>query len=236
MAKHVGIVACSPPGAALCFEILSNEASTLANSVHSPLEISMHAHALSEYMRAIDAGDWNGVADLMLSSARKLASVGAEFLIAPCNTIHQAFDFVKEQSPVPWLHVGEEVALTAQRMGYKNVAVLGTQFIVDGPIYREWLHRFGIEVMVPKETQKRWLNHAIFEEMVRGHFTEETRQHLLDMLATMKAKGCSAAGLCCTELPILLKGTKPPLPLLDSTEILACAAIEVLTGKRFLNH
>lgn len=101
MAKHVGIVACSPPGAALCFEILSNEASTLANSVHSPLEISMHAHALSEYMRAIDAGDWNGVADLMLSSARKLASVGAEFLIAPCNTIHQAFDFVKEQSPCP---------------------------------------------------------------------------------------------------------------------------------------
>jgi aspartate racemase len=101
MATHVGIVGCSPPGAALCFETLSNGASSLTNTSKQKLQVSLHSHALSDYMRAIDAGNWLGVAELMLSSASKLATMGAEFGIAPCNTIHQAFDLVVAGSPVP---------------------------------------------------------------------------------------------------------------------------------------
>lgn len=235
MAKHVGIVACSPPGASLCFEILSTEASALASSAPSRFEISMHSHTLADYMRAINAGEWSGVAELMLSSARKLAALGAEFLIAPCNTIHQAYDLVAAKSPLPWLHIGEEVARAAQRGGYRRLALLGTQFITEGEIYRSWLRRYGIEACVPESSERERLNQAIFEEMVCGRFTKPTRQYVLDLLSKMKAQGCLAAGLCCTELPLLLKGTEPPLPLLDSTEILSRAALDVLAGKRCLS-
>lgn len=235
MATHVGIVACSPPGAALCFEILSNEASTLANASSARFEISMHAHTLSDYIRAIDNGAWDRVAELMLSSARKLQALGAEFLIAPCNTIHRAFDAVLENSPLPWLHIAEEVALKAQANGYTRIALLGTQFVMEGEIYQPWLHRYGIEVRLPERSAQKWLDRAIFDEMVVGRFTDPTRRRMLDLLSQMKGDGCDAAGLCCTELPLLVKGTEAPLPLLDSAETLARAALEVLCGTRKLS-
>lgn len=197
-------------------------------------EVSMHSHMLSDYMRAIDAGDWAGVAQLMLTSARKLASLGAELLIAPCNTIHQAFDLVEGDSPLPWLNIAEEVARKAQSAGFPRVAVLGTRFTMEGDIYQSWLHRYGIEVRIPKASERQWLNQAIFDEMVQGRCTSATQRRVLDLLSEMKAGGCDAAGLCCTELPLLLKKTEPPLPLLDSTEILARAALDVLSGKRAL--
>jgi aspartate/glutamate racemase len=140
--SHVGIVGCSPPGAALCFEIISSR----AGMSRRPFEVSMHSHAFSNYMNSIGAQDWDGVAQLMLSSARKLERVGAEFLIAPCNTIHQAFDRVAGESPLPWLHIADEVALEAQRIGYKRVALLGTKFMMEGPVYPSYFSRCGIEL------------------------------------------------------------------------------------------
>lgn len=192
----------------------------------------MHSHALSDYMRSIDAGDWDGVAQLMLSSAKKLASVGAHFLIAPCNTIHQAFHPVAAESPLPWLHIAEEVALEARQNGYTRVALLGTTFMMEGPVYAGCFARHGIDHRAPELSERRLLNRFIFDEMVQGTFTGQTRQRVIDLLATMKRRGCDAAGLCCTELPLLLKGAESPLPLLDSTTILAQAALKVLEGSK----
>ena len=158
MATHVGIVGCSPPGAALCFETLSNGASSLANTSKRKLQVSLHSHALSDYMRAIDAGNWLGVAELMLSSASKLATMGAEFVIAPCNTIHQAFDLVVAESPVPWLHIAEEVARLAQQNGYTRLALLGTRFMMEGHICPSCFDRLGIDSMVPDARNREFLN------------------------------------------------------------------------------
>ena len=109
MPKHVGIVACSAEGAALCYRTLCAEAPALMGE-HMHPEVSMHTHPLAAYMRSIRAGDWEAVAELMLSSTRKLAGIGAEFAICPDNTIHQAFDFVRTASPIPWLHIAESIA------------------------------------------------------------------------------------------------------------------------------
>lgn len=234
MATHIGIVGCSPPGAALCFEILSTEASSLANTSQQRFEVSMHSHILSDYMHAIGAGKWRGVAELMLSSARKLATIGAEFLIAPCNTIHQAFDLVVAESPLPWLHIAEQVAWDAHRNGYTRVGLLGTRFMMEGPLYKTYFNRIGIDLLVPEIHERALLNEAIFSEMVHGTFTEDARRLVLNLISAMKARGCDATGLCCTELPLLLKGIDSPLPVLDSTEILARAALEVLSGERSL--
>src|SRR5262245_64026468 len=119
MAQHIGIVACSAEGAALCYRTIALEGAGLMRKWGHP-EISMHTHSLAEYIDCIDKGDWAGVADLMMWSAEKLARAGADFLICPDNTIHQAFDMVEHRSPRPWLHIAREVGKQAKQRQIKR--------------------------------------------------------------------------------------------------------------------
>ena len=114
MTQHIGIVACSAEGAALCYRTICMEGAQLLGP-HDHPEVSMHSHSLAAYMKCINRGDWQGVGDLMLSSANKLAKTGADFLICPDNTIHQAFADVAPRSPLPWLHIAEVVTTASRR-------------------------------------------------------------------------------------------------------------------------
>ena len=145
---HIGIVACSAEGAALCYRTICVEGAELLGAYNHP-EVSMHGHNFADYVKCIDAKDWAGIAELMLSSADKLAKTGADFLIAPVNTVHEAFDLVAHRSPRPWLHIAVEVANEAKRNGYKRLGVLGTRSLMDGQVYRETLKAAGIEHRVP---------------------------------------------------------------------------------------
>src|SRR5262245_22409377 len=144
MAQHIGIVGCSAPGTALCYETICMEGAAWVGENQAHPEVSLHTHPFSEYMRRIKAGDWQAVAELMLSSAEKLASIGAEFIVAPCNTIHYAFESVAARSPLPWLHIAEEVAVEANRLGYRRVALLGAKWIRGGPVYPAKIGRAGL--------------------------------------------------------------------------------------------
>ena len=146
---HIGIVACSTEGAALCYRTISMEGAKHLGR-HDHPEVSLHSFSLAQYMKSIDAGDWAGVAELMLASAEKLAKAGADFLICPDNTIHQAFDLVEHRSPRPWLHIAREVAREAKRCGYKRLAVLGTRYLMEGPVYPETLKAAGMEYRIPE--------------------------------------------------------------------------------------
>lgn len=227
-ARHIGVVGCSPPGAALCYQLVSSEASTIAQQSGLEIEVSVHSHAFSDYTRHIDADDWDGVAGLMLSSAHKLAKIGAEIVLAPCNTIHKAFDRVAMQSPLPWLHIGTEVAAEAKRQGFRRIALLGTRLTMEENIYSSRLESSGIEYCIPDKADRERLDQHIFQEMVRGDFTAEARQFVTGLIREMHSAGCDAAGLCCTELPILLSNIELPIPALDSTRILAQGAIKHL--------
>src|SRR5580693_1329330 len=169
MTQHIGIVACSAEGAALCYRTIALEGAHLLGA-HDHPEVSMHTHPLARYMSFIYAGDWSGVADLMLSSADKLAKAGADFLVCPDNTIHQAFDLVEHRSPRPWLHIAREVAKEAQRRQFKRVAVLGTRYLMEGPVYREALKAAGIEHRVPGTEQREHLDQIIMDELVNAQF------------------------------------------------------------------
>jgi aspartate racemase len=141
--QHIGIAGCSAEGAALCYRTVCLEGAERTGRHNHP-EVSLHTHALANYMKFIEAGDWAGVAELMLSSAEKLAKAGADFLICPDNTIHQAFDLVEHRSPRPWLHIAREVANEAVRQGFKRLGILGTRFLMEGPVYPEKLRRAGV--------------------------------------------------------------------------------------------
>jgi len=225
MPKHIGIVGCSAEGAALCYRTICGEAPPLMGE-HMHPEISMHTHPLAEYMVAIRAGDWQNVAALMLSSAQKVSQIGAEFAICPDNTIHEAFEFVKEKSPIPWLHIAEAVANQAIEDGFKQLAILGTKYLVTGPVYPVTLQKFDIASQIPQEDDRERIDEIIFKELVNGVFTEKSRRYFNAVIEKLKSRGCDAVVLGCTEIPLLVDPDDCPLPVLDSTRLLSRAALK----------
>ena len=221
---HIGIVACSTEGAALCYRTISLEGAALLGA-HDHPEVSLHSHSLAEYMKRIDTGDWAGVAELMLSSADKLAKAGADFLICPDNTIHQAFDLIEHRAPRPWLHIAREVAAEAKRRGFRRLAVLGTRYLMEGPVYPQALKTAGIEYRIPKAEQRKRINEIIFDELVNGQFLPRSLAYYVEVIRSLKDEGCDAVVLGCTEIPLLVTPEASPLATLDSTRLLARAAV-----------
>ena len=224
MSKHIGIVACSAEGAALCYRTLCAEAPVLMGE-HMHPEISMHTHPLGEYMVHIRSGNWHEVAKLMLSSAKKLASVGAEFAVCPDNTIHEAFDIVAKETPIPWLHIAQAVADEAKRKGYKHLALTGTKYLMTGPVYPDTLENLGMSCKIPSKNERERIDTIIFKELVNGIFLEPSRLYFNQVIQTLKDLGCDAVILGCTEIPLLVDPNDCPLPTLDSTRLLARAAL-----------
>jgi aspartate racemase len=228
MAEHIGIVACSAEGAALCYRTICLEGQERMGRHNHP-EVSMHTHSLGQYMRSIEAGDWERVADLMISSAGKLAAAGADFFICPDNTIHQAFDQVVANTSRPWLHIAEEVATEARRRGYRRLGLLGTRYLMEGPVYARKLEELYLEHAVPGVDRRRRIDEIIFSELVQGRFTESSRAYFQQIIQELKNDGCDAVVLGCTEIPLLIPPHGSPLPTLDSTRLLARAALRRAT-------
>jgi aspartate racemase len=221
---HIGIIASSAEGAALCYRTICVEGAELLGPYNHP-EVSMHGHPFVQYKNCIDANDWAGVAELMLSSAEKLARADADFLISPVNTVHQAFDLVEHRSPRPWLHIAVEVTKEAKRHGYRRLGVLGTRSLMSGPVYRNTLTAAGIEYRVPEAEQRERIHRIIFDELVQGTFLPRTQAYFTEVIRDLKEQGCDAVALACTEIPLVMTQESSPLPMLDSTRILARAAL-----------
>jgi aspartate racemase len=225
MTKHIGIVGCSAEGAALCYRTICLEAESLMGR-HAHPEVTMHTISLAEYMKPIEArAGWKPVAELMLRSAETLKRAGADFLICPDNTIHEALPFVLPRSPLPWLHIAEEVGKEAKRRRFKKLGITGTKFLVRGPVYPEKLEQMGIAYLRPTREQQEQVNTIIFDELVRGLQTPESLFYFEQVIESFKTQGCDAVVLGCTELPLLVNENESPLPALDSTRTLARAAL-----------
>lgn len=226
--KHIGIVACSHEGAALCYRTICLEGGEILGP-HAHPEVSMHTHPLSEYMKFIERGQWDGVGKLMRSSAEKLVRVGAEVLVCPDNTIHQAIETARSGIPARWLHIADSVIREARDRNLRTLGILGTKYLMEGPVYPERLDAERIDYRIPTEPQRQAVNEIIFEELVRGEIKNDSRDALLKMIEDLKSRGCDAVVLGCTELPLIVLPDESPLPVLDSTRILARAALEYAT-------
>jgi len=229
MTLHIGIVACSAEGAALCYRTICLEGESLMG-IHKHPEISMHNHSLGAYMDFIYKNDWKGVAGLMLDSAQKLALNGADFLICPDNTIHEALQFLQPRSPLPWLHIAEEVGREANRRNFKKIGILGTKYLMEGPVYPSKLKELEIESITPPLPDRDKVNSIIFDELVKGKFLTESRNYFSNLIQMLKSHGCEAAVLGCTEIPLLVSQEDSVLPVLDSTRLLARAALRKAVG------
>lgn len=197
---------------------------------HAHPEVSLHTYPLGRYMDHIYRNDWSGVADLMIGSAKKLHQIGADFAISPDNTIHQAFARVEEESPLPWLHIAREVAKEAQRQGLSRLGILGTRYLMEGPVYPDELKPMGIDYLTPTPDQREIINQIIFHELVYGKILDESRQYFGEVIESLRDRGCDGVVLGCTEIPLLVTTQSSCLPTLDSTRVLARAALHHATG------
>lgn len=220
---HIGIVAGTAEGAALCYRTLCQEAEGVMGRRYDHPEVTLHSLSLHRYLDAIDRDDWAAVAALMATSAAKLAQVGADVIICPNNTLHKALSLVKP--PVPWVHIARPVVREIEASRWHRVAVLGTRTVMEGDIYAQRLRQANIDVTIPKIQDRIRIQHIIRSELVAGLFTDESRQFLLSVISQMADEGAEAVILGCTELPLLLSEHRGTVPLLDSTRMLARAAL-----------
>ena len=221
---HIGIVAVSSPGAALCYETICVEGERFSGVRYGHPEVSIHSYPLSEYMKYIWSGDWKGVARLLASSANKLADLGADFVICPDNTVHIAFEEAVRLSRIPWLHIAEEVAREALRRGFRRLLIMGTKVLMESDVYPSRLSRHGIEYVIPDDGERVVIDRIIFDELVYGVVRDESREKLAEII-NRYAGVCDAVVLGCTELPLIIDEGASPIPTLDSTRILARAAL-----------
>lgn len=223
-AEHIGIVACSAEGAALCYRTICLESIALMGE-HDHPRITLSGIPMARHMEAIRRDDWRGVADLMLDSAAELARAGAAFAICPDNTIHQALPDVLPRSPLPWLSIADVVADEARMRGFRTLGILGTKYLMEGPVYRDALVARGIEMRIPPPISRETIQRAIFDELVNAVFHEGTRRMFYDEIRNFAEHDCDAAVLGCTEIPLIVRPEESALPTLDSTRLLARAAV-----------
>jgi aspartate racemase len=229
MPQHIGIVGCSAEGAALCYRTICAEGAGLLGT-HAHPEVSMHTPSLANYVKCLERDDWQGVGELMLASAEKLARIGADFLICPDNTIHNALPLIEARSPLPWLHIAETAAAKGAERGFRRIGILGTRWLVDSEVYPEKLARRGIAYMRPSPQERDELNRIIMEELTYGVFTPEAIAFHQRVIERMKREGCDAVVLGCTEIPLIISDANSALPTLDSTRLLARAALQRAVG------
>lgn len=229
--QHIGILAHSADGAALCFLEMIRVAACLMGEHQHP-EISLSILPMRATLEQYESGKLMLVKAHLAATANRLASAGCDFFVCPDNTAHLALEFPGDPLPLPGLHIAEILAQRASAEGRKCVGVLGTTWTMKGPIYPAALNRYGVAMRTPGPADCKVVDDVIFDELCQGRITEGSRAHILRIIEDLKLDGCDAVALSCTELPLLITPEMSPIPLLNSTGLLARAAVHAaLTGE-----
>lgn len=229
--EHLGILGHSAEGAALCFREFCHRAGARLGEHEHP-DVTLDIISFARCMPAYDSGDYGAVRAVMETSLSRLAAAGADFFVCPDNTVHLALQHPGPEFPLPGLHIAQVVADRAAADDRVRVGVLGTRYTMDGPIYPQALAARGIQALVPDAADRETVNTVIFHELVHGTLTGESRQAYIGIIERLAERGCDAVALVCTEIPLLVSDDDSPLPVLDSTRLLAAAALEVAVGDR----
>lgn len=222
--KHIGIVASSAPGTALCFNLICSEASKILGS-HKYPEISIHSFSFHKILELLETKNWEEIANIKLQSIEKIAKTGAQFAIIPANSIHYAIDLIQKKSSIPVLSIVDVTVNECVKRNYKKVLILGIGITMSGGLYQNALIKSNISSITPNENEQVKLNDIILNEVLNGVINEQAVQFLIELVTKYKADGCEAAVLGCTEIPLILTDSNSPLPILDTTKILAKAAV-----------
>ena len=229
--RHIGILAHSGDGAALCFLEMIRAASRVLGAHEHP-EITLSIQPMGPALALYDRNDLAGVRARLAHTAHRLADAGCDFFVCPDNTAHIALEFDGEPLPLPGLHIAEIVATRAGADGRRRVALLGTKWTMEGPVYPAAFARHGIELRTPAPAERKVIDDVIFSELCQGMLTDRARADYVAIIDRLKHDGCDAVALSCTEIPLLVTPDVSPLPTLDSTRLLAHEAVRMAIDDR----
>ena len=227
--KHIGILAHSAGGAALCFLEMVRESARRLGEHHHP-EITLSVLPMAPVLEAYDNNDLGAVKAHLAQTVSRLATAGCDFFVCPNNTAHIALEADGSPLPLPGLHIAEIVAQRAKAEGRRCVGLLGTRCTMTGPVYPSAFARAGLDMRTPPAEEFEVVNDVIFQELCQGVIRDESRAEYLRIIHALKRSGCDAVALSCTEIPLLVTPDVSPLPTLDSTRLLARAAVAVACG------
>lgn len=170
--------------------------------------------------------DWDGLAAMLSRTARGLVAAGAEGILIGTNTMHRVAPAVEAAAGVPLLHIVDATAAAVRRAGQSVVGLLGTQYTMEQPFYVERMARHGIRCLVPDEAERREVHRVIFEELCQGRFEPRSFSAVRAIVERLTARGAQGIVLGCTELPLLLQAEDCRVPVYDSTQLHALAAVD----------
>jgi len=229
--KHIGILAHSFEGATLCYRSMCLEGVRRLGA-HCHPEITLTGVPMAPALDDWERGDLPALRAMFMADAKKLTAAGADFFVCPDNTAHIALESPGEPFPIPCLNIGEVVAEQASRDGRTKVGILGTKWTMTGPVYPGAFGRRGIDWAIPDEADRKIVDDIIFGELCLGVLRDESREAYVRVIERLARQGCDAVALVCTEIPLLISAEVSPLPILDSTRLLAAAAVEAAIGER----
>jgi aspartate racemase len=227
--RHIGIAAHSVPGAAQCFQAIARYGEQDLGDHQHP-DVSLDCIAMGRSMPAWETGDYGTIRATLARSVERLARSGADFFICPDNTAHLALERPGPELALPGLHIAEVVARQAATAGYRTVGVLGTRWTMEARLYPRTLAAHGLQSRSPQREDREVIQQITFGELVKGVFTDAARKRFCEVIARLGADGCDAVALVCTEFPLLISPEVSPLPTLDSTDLLARAAVDTAIG------
>ena len=175
--------------------------------------------------QAQHAGRWDDAALILVDAAQRLQAGGAECIVLCTNTMHRVAEQIQSAVEVPFLHIADPVAQAAREAGTLKVGLLGTAFSMEQPFLKERLGAQGLEVLVPDAEERQAVHRIIYEELCVGIISAESLRVYQQVIASLMARGAQAVILGCTEIGLLIKPEHSPLPLFDSTELHAQAAV-----------
>jgi len=231
MTRHIGILAHSAEGATLCYRTAWLEGVAKLGPHNHP-EITLTGVAMHQALDAWERCDHRAIRALFMADIAKLEAAGADFFVLPDNTAHIALESPGDPFPLPCLHIAEVVAAEAARRGHRRIGILGTDWTMTGPVYPGAFARRGLAWEIPEPADRAIIHRVIFEELCLGEFRDESRAEYVRIIESLAARGCDAVALVCTEIPLLITEDNSPLPILDSTRLLARAAVAVAIGER----
>jgi aspartate racemase len=225
VAKHIGIVAVSPEGAALFYRQILREASHILEPHQHP-RVSLHNEPLALYIDAVREGDWHKVGDLLRRSAEILARCGAELCLTPDNAVQHGVHLAEAGSPIPWVMMPELVAKAVEADKRRVVGLIGTKMVTTGSTYQTHLGLRGIQVLAPEPDDAERVDEIIFKELIYGDIRPASQAVVLSIIRHLKERGCEGVILGCSEAPLLVTPENAPLPIYDAAELLAKGAVQ----------
>lgn len=230
MAKHIGIVAVSPEGSGLCYREIFRQASRLIGDSGHPA-VTLHNEPFELYLHAALKSDWHTVSALLRKSCDKLAAAGVEFCITPDNLMQNGVPLAEVGCHIPWLTMTDAVSAAVARDGRKVVGLIGTKLVMLGSTYQTRLGIKGVQLLVPDEADSEAIDSIIFQELVYGVVRPDSQRRVLEIMKRLAGRGCEGVILGCTEAPLLVTAENAPLPVYDSTTLLAEAAVRYSIGE-----